>query len=31
MIPFKMVYNMSMLCHRFLNERLEGGGGGGAP
>ena len=27
-IPFKMMYNMSMLRHRFSNER---GGGGGAP
>ena len=25
--PFKMMYNMSMLRHRFSNER--GGGGGG--
>ena len=29
MIPFKMVYNMSMLRHRFSNERWGGGGGGG--
>ena len=30
MIPFKMMYNMSMLRHRFSNERWrEGGGGGG--
>ena len=29
-IPFKMMCNMSMLRHRFSNERL-GGGGGGAP
>ena len=27
-ILFKMMYHMSMLRHRFLNE-LEGGGGGG--
>ena len=27
-IPFKMMYNMSMLRHRFSNERW---GGGGAP
>ena len=30
MIPFKTMYNMSMLRHRFSNERLGGGGGGGA-
>ena len=29
MIPFKMMYNMSMLPHQFSNERW--GGGGGAP
>ena len=28
MIPFKMMYNMSMFCHRFSNKRLGGGGGG---
>ena len=28
-IPFKMMYNMSMLRHRFSNERWGGGGGGG--
>ena len=28
-IPFEMMYNMSMLRHRFSNERLGGGGGGG--
>ena len=33
-IPFKMIYNVSMLCRRFSNERCEsvcvcGGGGGG--
>ena len=28
-IPFEMMYNMSMLRHRFSNERW--GGGGGAP
>ena len=27
-IPFKMMYNMSMLRHRFSND---GTGGGGAP
>ena len=27
MIPFKMMYNMSMLRHRFSNERWGGGGG----
>ena len=26
MIPFKMMYNMSMLRHRFSNERWGGGG-----
>ena len=26
MIPFKMMDNMSMLRHRFSNERLGGGG-----
>ena len=32
MIPFKMMYNMSMLRHRFSNERWGGGEGGvGAP
>ena len=31
MIPFKMMYNMSMLRHRFSNECWGGGGGGGAP
>ena len=31
MIAFKMMYNMSMLRHRFSNERWGGGGGGGAP
>ena len=30
-IPFKMMYNMSMLRHRFSNERWGGGGGGRAP
>ena len=30
-IPFKMMYNVSMLHHRFSNERLGGGGGGGSP
>ena len=29
MIPFKMMYNMYMLRHRFSNEREEGEGGGG--
>ena len=29
-IPFKMMYNMSMLRHRFSYERWGGGGGGGA-
>ena len=29
MIPFKMMCNMSLLCHRFPNERWGGGGGGG--
>ena len=28
-IPFKMMYNMSMLLHRFSNERWGGRGGGG--
>ena len=28
MIPFKMMYNMSMLRHRFSNKRGGGGGGG---
>ena len=28
-IPFKMMYNMSMLRHRFSNERWGRGGGGG--
>ena len=28
-IPFKMIYNMSMLRHRFSNEQWGGGGGGG--
>ena len=28
MTPFKMMYNKSMLRHRFLNERWGGGGGG---
>ena len=27
-IPVKMIYNMFMLRHRFLNERWGGGGGG---
>ena len=27
-IPFKMMYNMSMLRHRFSNEQWGGGGGG---
>ena len=27
-IPFKMMYNISMLRHRFSNERWGGGGGG---
>ena len=27
---FQCPFNMSMLCHRFSNERLGGGGGGGA-
>ena len=31
MIPFKMMYNMSMLHHRFSYERWGGGGGGGRP
>ena len=31
MIPFKMMYNMSMLRHRFSNERWGGGGGGVRP
>ena len=26
-IPFKMMYNMSMLRHRFSNEQWGGGGG----
>ena len=26
-IPLKMMYNMSMLRHRFSNERWVGGGG----
>ena len=26
-IPFKIMYNMSMLRHRFSNERWGGGGG----
>ena len=26
-IPFKMMYNMSMLRHRFSDERWGGGGG----
>ena len=26
-IPFKMMYNMSILRHRFSNERWGGGGG----
>ena len=30
-IPFKMMYNMSMLRHRFSNESGGGGGGGGRP
>ena len=30
-IPFKMVYNMSMLRYRFSNERWGGGGGGTLP
>ena len=29
-ILFKMMYNMSMLRHRFSNGRWGGGGGGGA-
>ena len=29
MIPFKMMYNMPILRHRFSNERMNGGGGGG--
>ena len=29
-IPFKMMYNASMLRHRFSNERWGGGGEGGA-
>ena len=28
MISFNVMYNMSMLRHRFSNERLGGGGGG---
>ena len=28
-IPFKIIYNMSMLRYRFSNERGGGGGGGG--
>ena len=28
-IPFTMMYNTSMLRHRFSNEPLRGGGGGG--
>ena len=28
-ILFKLMYNMSMLRHRFSNERWGGGGGGG--
>ena len=28
MIPFKMMYNMSMLRHPFSNEQWGGGGGG---
>ena len=31
MIPFKMMYNMSMLRHRFSNAYEGGGGGGGEP
>ena len=27
-IPFKMMYNMSMLRHRCSNEQWGGGGGG---
>ena len=27
-ILLKMIYNMSMLRHRFLNKRWGGGGGG---
>ena len=30
-VPFKMMYNMSMLRHRFSNERWGGGGGREAP
>ena len=30
-IPYKFMHNMSMLSHRFSNERWEGGGGGGSP
>ena len=29
MTPFKMMYDMSMLRHRFSNKRGGGGGGGG--
>ena len=29
MIPFKIMYNMCMLHHRFSNERGGGGGGRG--
>ena len=28
MIPFKMMYNMSVFCHWFSNKRLGGGAGG---
>ena len=28
MIPFKMMYNMSVFCHWFSNKQLGGGGGG---
>ena len=27
-IPFKVMYNMSMLCHRSSNKQWGGGGGG---
>ena len=30
-IPFKMMYNMSILRHRFSHEQCGGGGGGGRP
>ena len=30
-IPFKMMYNMSVLRHRFSNKRWGGGGGGAEP